>query len=165
MLKTANFDVICCNISEYEYISLNIKNENGVDANKNSIANESNLNLLCKNISKSAKKYQTIFVVHGKYDIISDGTKTCVIKNGTSLMKKITGMGCMLNAFVNVFVTNNKEDKLNSCILACAIFAKSGELCYEKNSSISFFKQNMFSEIENIIENQKINIGYNYEFK
>lgn len=129
------------------------------------MVNEDNLEKTCKQIKKCAQKYQCIFVVHGQIDIISDGNTTYVVKEGSNLMSKVTGMGCMLHSFVNVFASNNPNNKIQSCALACMIFAKCGEIVANKNVGIGYFKNQLFCEIERVLNLEDINVEYNYESK
>lgn len=129
------------------------------------MVSEDNLENICKQIKKCAKKYQCIFVVHGQIDIISDGTTTYVVKNGSSLMSKVTGMGCMLHSFVNVFASNNPNNKIQSCALACSIFAKCGEIVANQDVAIGYFKNQLFCEIEKVLNLDDLNLEYDYESK
>jgi len=45
-----------------------------------------------------ARKYHTVVVATGETDIISDGEQTCLIENGTPILTRITGAGCMAGA-------------------------------------------------------------------
>jgi hydroxyethylthiazole kinase len=47
-----------------------------------------------------AQKYNTIAAATGKVDIISDGQNTYLVHNGTPMLTKITGAGCMVGALV-----------------------------------------------------------------
>lgn len=48
---------------------------------------------VCRNLSTM---YNTIVVATGKEDIVTDGNETIILKNGSPLLPKITGTGCML---------------------------------------------------------------------
>ena len=45
-----------------------------------------------------AKRYKTVIAATGETDIITDGTRTCLIDNGTPMLTLITGAGCMAGA-------------------------------------------------------------------
>lgn len=45
-----------------------------------------------------AKDYGCVVAATGKTDIITDGERTCLIENGTSMLTLVTGAGCMAGA-------------------------------------------------------------------
>ena len=47
--------------------------------------------------------------VTGAIDIVSDGMRTCAIRNGVSMMGRITGTGCMLSALLPAFLAANDD--------------------------------------------------------
>jgi len=47
-----------------------------------------------------AQKYTTVVAATGKTDIITDGSRTCIIENDSSMLTMITGTGCMVGALV-----------------------------------------------------------------
>ena len=42
-----------------------------------------------------AKRYDTVVAATGRTDIITDGERTCLIENGTTMLTLVTGAGCM----------------------------------------------------------------------
>lgn len=47
-----------------------------------------------------AKRYDTVIAVTGKQDIISDGERVAKVNNGTTILGKVTGTGCMTASLV-----------------------------------------------------------------
>lgn len=45
-----------------------------------------------------ARKYGCVVAATGETDIVSDGDRTCLINNGSSLFTLVTGSGCMVGA-------------------------------------------------------------------
>jgi hydroxyethylthiazole kinase len=56
-----------------------------------------------------ATDWNCIVVATGKRDIITDGTQTATVDNGTEMFTKITGAGCMLGALLSGFSGANPE--------------------------------------------------------
>ncbi|GLB48917.1 hydroxyethylthiazole kinase [Neptunitalea lumnitzerae] len=78
-----------------------------------------------------AKKTNSIVVISGATDYITDGTTTYTIENGHPLMPKVTGLGCTASALCGAFsvIENNT---LEACTSAMAIMGIAGELAAEK---------------------------------
>jgi hydroxyethylthiazole kinase len=45
-----------------------------------------------------AQRYNTVVAATGATDIITDGNRTCLIENGTTMLTLVTGAGCMAGA-------------------------------------------------------------------
>ena len=75
----------------------------GVDASKNDIVSEKNLDENYNIVEGLAKKINTVIIASGPIDIISNGKESYIIQNGDLMMSKITGSGCMLTSIVGAF--------------------------------------------------------------
>ncbi|USG68385.1 hydroxyethylthiazole kinase [Brevibacillus ruminantium] len=58
---------------------------------------------------KTAKHFQTHVVITGKEDIVSDGSQTCLVKNGHPLLTQVTGTGCLLSSIIGAFLAVEKN--------------------------------------------------------
>lgn len=91
-------------------------------------------------ITKAAKelalKYQTVILVSGQTDIITDGERTVYVKNGTPLMAFVTGTGCMLGSLCTAFMT--LLEPMDAAVSACVYFGICGELAKTDNGNGSF---------------------------
>jgi len=74
-----------------------------------------------------AKELNSVVVVSGETDYITDGNKLICIKNGSSLMSKVTGMGCTATAITGAFAAVD-EDPFQSAVSAMAVMGITGEL-------------------------------------
>ncbi|MCQ6276146.1 hydroxyethylthiazole kinase [Bacillus sp. V3B] len=79
----------------------------------------------------AAKKLDTVVVVTGKEDIISDGTTTYVVHNGHPILTKVTGTGCLLSAVVGAFASVGKND-LEAVTSALVFYGVAAELAANK---------------------------------
>ncbi len=77
-----------------------------------------------------ANKLDTIAVITGEKDYISDGKKISIIENGVQLMTRITGAGCMTTSLIGAFLGLTKDGFLSS-LLGILTMGVSGEIAYE----------------------------------
>ena len=151
LIKKIKFTVIKGNASEFNSI---LKNTSfcGVDATEGIEDTEK--------VRRFAKKLNTIAVVTGKIDIITDGKKTVLIKNSTEMLKYITGAGCMLSGIIASYlaVENNFEQAVKA-VSAMAVSAQLAEC-----DKIGDFKVKFFNELHSITD-EKIKENILYEIK
>ena len=68
-----------------------------------------------------AAKYQVIVVVTDKEDIITDGINVAIVDNGSKMLKRITGAGCMLGGIIGVMIAQN-TNAFESVLCAVLMF-------------------------------------------
>jgi hydroxyethylthiazole kinase len=78
----------------------------------------------CKSL---ALKYGTVVAATGKIDTVTDGRRTCLIENGTSMLTLITGAGCMAGALAAA-AAGVCEDKFVSTSAALLVMSLAGEM-------------------------------------
>ncbi len=164
LLKEVKFSLIKGNISEIKALFLGENSTRGVDASEE--ISEENLDSLIKFVKDAAMKMKTIILVTGKMDIISDGIKTYVVKNGVDEMASITGSGCMLSAFVSAFVAEN--NCIESVLSATCAMGLAGERALETmkkyNAGNSSYRNYLIDEIYKMT-GESLEEGANYELK
>lgn len=127
---------------------------NGIDVNKEDATNNENINHNICIVRELALKTSSTIVATGAIDIISNGEKTYIIKNGCEELSRITGTGCMLNALIATYISSN--DIINSALLGTIVMGISGELAkyqlqYEgKNIGMGSFKIKLIDNISTI---------------
>ncbi|GAB6182024.1 hydroxyethylthiazole kinase [Desulfotomaculum defluvii] len=57
----------------------------------------------------AAKQLDTVVVVTGKEDVITDGQRTYVVNNGDALLTRVTGTGCLLSSVIGAFCAVEQE--------------------------------------------------------
>ncbi len=83
-------------------------------------------------IAKSvAKKYETVVIATGKTDVITDGTRTTLCRNGHAMLQNITASGCLLTSLVGPYVSVG-EDPYEASIEVTAAYGVAAELAMEK---------------------------------
>ncbi|MBE6051465.1 MAG: hydroxyethylthiazole kinase [Clostridium sp.] len=132
LLREVKFSVIRGNISEIKTLLHNTNTTKGVDANEDDAITSSNVDDAV-NIAKAlSTKFNTIVAISGPIDVITDGTKTYLVKNGHKLMSKVTGTGCMSTAIIGGFCGANYDNLLEATVTAVCAMGLCGELAYEK---------------------------------
>jgi hydroxyethylthiazole kinase len=100
-----------------------------------------------------AKRYHTLVVLSGAVDIVSDGSTTLAVHNGCSEMSKITGMGCMLSAFLAAIAAQPSGDTVRSMAVATAIFGYAGECALRSHHGLGTFYQHFWDAISTLSYN------------
>jgi hydroxyethylthiazole kinase len=74
-----------------------------------------------------ARKYKTVVAATGKTDIITDGERTCLIHNGTPMLRMVIGTGCMVGALVAA-AAGAVEDQWVASAAAVMLMGLAGEM-------------------------------------
>lgn len=95
---------------------------------------------------KLARERNVVVVITGQEDIITDGGKVYMVKNGHEMMGSIVGTGCMAASVIGVFTGVEKEyAKAAASALVC--FGIAGELAAVKSDGPGSFKVNFYDEV------------------
>jgi hydroxyethylthiazole kinase len=78
-----------------------------------------------------ARRYSCAVVVSGEVDLLVDGKRTFLVRNGHPLMPKVTGLGCTATALVGAFCAVN-GDALTAAHHAMTVMGICGELAAAK---------------------------------
>lgn len=120
LLEKVHFAVIKGNMAEIKsiYGIENIENR-GVD----SVEDLDNADKVAKLL---AKRYDTVIAITGKEDVVSDGFRVAKISNGTPLLSKVTGTGCMTASLLGASCGANR-DYFVSAAASVAMMGIAGE--------------------------------------
>jgi len=136
LLNDVRIDIIKGNASEIAKIAGEDVITKGVDASKV----EKDLIGLAKKIAKERK---CAVVITGEEDIITNGKKTYIVKNGHEMMSQIVGTGCMAASVIGAFAAVEKDLALASaCGLVC--FEIAAECAAKGSLGPGTFKEKMF---------------------
>ncbi|MGP1907801.1 hydroxyethylthiazole kinase [Metabacillus sp. JX24] len=80
---------------------------------------------------KAAKQLNTVVVITGTTDFISDGERLFSCKNGHKLQTKVTGTGCLLSSVVGAFCAVEKE-YVFAAAAAAAFYGCAAEAAVER---------------------------------
>ena len=96
-MQEIKFDVIRGNISEIKTLAAGSGTTKGVDADVADAVTEENLDEAVAFAKAFSEKSGSIVAITGAIDLVSDGRKCYVIRNGRPEMGRITGTGCQLS--------------------------------------------------------------------
>lgn len=110
----------------------------------------------------TARKLNTVVVITGKDDVVSDGSTTYVIHNGHPILTKVTGTGCLLSSVIGAF-TAVEENLVIAAVSAVSAYGVAAEMAAEKTVNlgpgsfqIEFLNQLSIFTCEEILNNSKI---------
>lgn len=128
LMEKVRPDVIRGNISEIKTLALGSGTTKGVDADVADAVTEANLDAAVAFVKEFARKSHAIVAVTGAIDLVSDGERCYVIRNGRAEMGKITGTGCQLSGMMTAFVVANQERRLEAAAAAVCAMGLAGEI-------------------------------------
>lgn len=130
LMKEIRFDVIRGNISEIKTLAYGSGSTKGVDADVADAVTEDTLDNAVTFVKKLSAETGSIIAVTGAIDLVADGEKCYVIRNGRSEMGKITGTGCQLSGMMTAYVVANQDNKLEAAAAAVMVMGLAGEIGY-----------------------------------
>lgn len=134
LIENIKFSVIRGNISEIKFIATGSGAAKGVDAAESDKIQEDTLEATVDFAKKLSKKIGSVIAISGEIDIIADSETAYVIRNGHSMMARVTGTGCMLSSLIGVFCAANPNNTLEATTVAVSSYGYAGELAYRKTA-------------------------------
>lgn len=132
LMQELNLAVIRGNISEIKTLALGSGTTKGVDADVSDAVTEENLEQAIEFVKAFSKKTGTIIAVTGRIDLVTDGNRCYVIRNGHPEMGKITGTGCQLSGMMTAFITANPDEMLEAAAAAVCAMGLAGEIGWSR---------------------------------
>lgn len=93
---------------------------------------EANLAEAVTFVKAFASERGCIVAVTGAIDLVSDGERCYVIRNGRPEMGQITGTGCQLSALMTAYITANPENHLEAAVCAVCLMGLAGEIGFQR---------------------------------
>ncbi|MDP2218287.1 MAG: hydroxyethylthiazole kinase [Methanolobus sp.] len=142
ILNSVNVDIIKGNYSEVarlagEHVETKGVEATSIDADPRQVA------------AALAKARSCVVVMTGKEDIISDGGRTFVVRNGHERMGSIVGTGCMAASVIASFAAVNR-DYSDAAKDALCYFGLAGELAAARSDGPGSFKMHLYDEVYNL---------------
>lgn len=131
LLKEIRFDVIRGNISEIRTLIDGSGTTKGVDADLADAVTEENLEETVEKLKAFSASIGSVIAVTGAIDLVTDGEKCFVIRNGRPEMGKITGTGCQLSGLMTAYITANPDNILEAAAAAVCLMGLAGEIGYD----------------------------------
>ena len=154
LLKEVHFAAIRGNASEVRFLAGENSTGSGVDVAALDIINESNLKDAMEMVRRFAAFENTVIAVSGRLDIVSDGGRTAVIRNGCATMSRITGSGCMLTTLIGAFCAAMPEDFFTAVCAAMVVMGLGGEIAetkrLEKGTGNASFRTDLIDAVFNM---------------
>ncbi|KWW11144.1 hydroxyethylthiazole kinase [Peribacillus simplex] len=123
LLKKVSFQIIRGNASEIHRLIGGDIVTRGVDSEELAISNEALA-------VSAAKELNSVVVVSGAIDAVSNGKHTSLIDNGNVLLTNVTGTGCMATALIGAF-SGITDDYYAAAVAGISTMSISGEIAAE----------------------------------
>jgi hydroxyethylthiazole kinase len=153
LLETARISVIKGNTGEIKFLAGFAGKVRGVD----SVDDGQGAVEACISL---ARQYNTVVAATGETDIITDGERSCLIHNGTSMLTLITGAGCMAGA-LTAAAAGVSEDRFISSTAALMAMSMAGEMAAAslEKALPGTFRMRLFDYIYNLTEDDILEGG------
>ena len=79
-----------------------------------------------------AQQNQVIAAITGAIDLVTDGQRCYVIRNGRAEMGRITGTGCQLSGMMSAYAAANPDHMLEACAAAVCVMGLAGEIAWTR---------------------------------
>lgn len=167
LMEELKFDVIRGNISEIKTLAQGNGTTKGVDADVADAVTEENLDETVAFAKNFAEESGSIVAITGAIDLVSDGEKCYVIRNGRPEMGKITGTGCQLSGMMTAFLVANPENKLEATAAAVCTMGLAGEIGWshmQEGDGNSTYRNRIIDAIFNM-DKDTLDKGAKYEVR
>lgn len=167
LMNDIKFTVVRGNISEIKTLALGSGTTKGVDADVADAVTDDTLDNAVKFVKDFAKKSGSIVAITGAIDLVADGDKCYVIRNGRPEMGKITGTGCQLSGMMTAFVVANRDNALEAAAAAVCTMGLAGEMAWDRmqdGDGNSTYRNRIIDAIYNMDEDT-LNKGAKYELR
>ena len=166
LIKEVKFSAIRGNASEIKSIAGMSSIGSGVDVSKEDVVSDQTLDRDIQIFETLAKSIHTVIAVSGKIDVVTDGQKTLLIRNGCPTMARITGSGCMVTTLMGGFCGAQKENIFQATCAAMIVMGIAGELADQRRIELktgnATFRNDLIDAIFNMTE-EEIEEKQNYE--
>lgn len=153
LVRGYRIDVLKGNYSEIMALYSDEYSSKGVDADAS--ADLSSIEGIVKRL---ASRLKLTVMATGKTDVVSDGKRTVLIKNGTKKLASVTGTGCLLGAICTAFIT--QADPIDGAVYACGCLGVCGEMAEAQEGVGSYLMclLDMLSSVgeEEIVKRMKV---------
>ncbi len=132
LLKTVRFAAIRGNVSEIKALCGAGGATKGVDADLSDRVTEENLDQALAFAQAFSRETGAVVVMTGAIDIVADGLRAYLCRNGDPMMSRVTGTGCMLSAMTTAYLAANPGQALEACLAAVCAMGLCGEIARER---------------------------------
>lgn len=124
--------VIRGNMSEVKAVSGASASTRGVDVDPADVVTDETLHEAAAFARNVAARTGCVVAITGAIDVVADDARAFAIRNGSPLMGRITGAGCMLSAITGAYAVANVDQLLEGCVAAVAGMGVAGQIAQER---------------------------------
>ena len=128
LLDRLPVSVIRGNMSEVKALAGGAATTRGVDVCPDDAVTEDNLPAAASFARGFAAKTGAVVAITGAIDIVADAQRAFAVRNGSALMGRITGAGCMLTCVCAAFAVANSDSLLESQVAGVAGMGLAGQV-------------------------------------
>jgi len=128
LLDSFDVKVIRGNMSEMKALAGAASATRGVDVNPDDVVTPDNLQESAAFAKALAVKTGAVIAITGAIDIVADAERAFAIYNGSPVMGKITGAGCMLTCVTAAYAVANPDALLEGVVAAVVSMGVAGEV-------------------------------------
>ena len=128
LLDDYNVGVIRGNMSEMKALAGAAATTRGVDVNPDDAVTEKNLVESAAFAKALAAETRAVVAITGAIDIVADAQRAFAVGNGSPIMGKITGAGCMLTCVTAAYAVANSRSLLEGVVAAVVGMGVAGEM-------------------------------------
>ena len=153
LINERKIDIVKGNASEVAVIAgYNVRTK-GVDSSEV----EYSLSDIALNLSN---KISSVVVITGKTDYVAANGKVAMVDNGTELMGKVVGTGCIAASMIGCFTSVNPSDLFTASAAALSVWGIAGEKATAKSGGAGSFLLHIFDILASLsdedVKNSKI---------
>lgn len=114
----------------------------GVD----SVADEEDSQTIAKNL---ANQLQCVVAITGKQDVVTDGTRLCLINNGHEMLSRVTGTGCMTTSLIGSYSAVLEDPWLGAIagIVSMGLAGERAQSLLKSHEGLGSFRVKLFDSI------------------
>ena len=136
LLNSVGAQVIRGNMSEVKALVSSAAATRGVDVNPDDVVTEENLAACAAFARTVAEKTKAVVAITGAIDLVADEKRVYAIRNGSPIMGRITGAGCMLTCVVAAYAVANPDAMLEATVAAIAGHGLAGQIAETRMSAL-----------------------------
>ena len=160
-------DIIRGNISEIKTLAFGSGTTKGVDADVADTVTKDTLDSMVEFAKAFSKKSGAVIAITGAIDLVADSKKCYVIRNGSPMMSRITGTGCMLSGLTTAYAVANPDNIIEAVAASVCLMGLAGQIGVLKmsdNEGNSSLRNHIIDAIYNM-DAEKLNKGAKYEVR
>lgn len=132
LLDNLEVGIVRGNMSEVKALAGAAATTRGVDVHPDDAVTEENLAASAAFARSLSARWGVVVVITGAVDIIANAQEAFAVRNGVSLMGKITGSGCMLTCLIGAFAVANPGHTLEAAVAAVTCMGLAGQVAAER---------------------------------